>query len=139
MDGTPAAISPNDLYACFGTMSAPMILDVRRRDAFEADDRLIAGAMRCEVEEGPDWPNELPARRPVVVYCADGQKIGQTAAAALRGAGVDAAYLEGGIAGWREWRLPTRKKLGIATGKMGDARAAENRPHCVPLANSPLH
>ena len=45
MDGTPS-VSPSALYARLGTPMAPIVLDVRRKDAFEGDDKLIVGAFR---------------------------------------------------------------------------------------------
>jgi len=48
----------------------------------------------------------------VVVYCVHGHEVSQGVTRALRTAGVDAAYLEGGIAGWTEKRLPTRRIVG---------------------------
>ena len=39
--------------------------------------------------------------RPVVVYCVRGHEVSQDAAAALRGRGLDARYLAGGIERWR--------------------------------------
>jgi hypothetical protein len=48
----------------------------------------------------------------VVVYCVHGHEVSQGVTSALRTAGVDAAYLEGGIAGWTEKRLPTRRIVG---------------------------
>jgi hypothetical protein len=43
--------------------------------------------------------------------------VSQRAAAALRSAGVHAAFLEGGIAAWIDAGLPTRRKLGTTPGK----------------------
>ena len=48
MDGqtTSHSISPDHLYARLGTASAPLLMDVRRTEAFESGDRLIVGAAR---------------------------------------------------------------------------------------------
>jgi rhodanese-related sulfurtransferase len=117
MDGqtTPQSISPDQLYARLGAASAPLLVDVRRTEAFESDDRLIVGALRRDPEHDPQWLKGLPAGRPVVAYCVHGQNISQNAAAALRKAGLDGAYLEGGIAGWTEKHLPTRQRLPLST------------------------
>ena len=37
---------PTDLYSRLGTAAAPLLIDVRTAQAFEADDRLIIGALR---------------------------------------------------------------------------------------------
>jgi rhodanese-related sulfurtransferase len=114
MDGSQ---SPQDLHRRIGTASAPLVVDVRRAAAFDSDDALIAGAIRRLPETVAEWQSALPAGRPVVVYCVHGREVSQDAAAALRAAGVDAAYLAGGIAEWRELGLPTRRRIGVAPGK----------------------
>jgi Fe-Mn family superoxide dismutase len=48
-----------------------------------------------------DWARELPADRPVVVYCVYGHEVGRSTAMRLRAAGVNARYLSGGIDGWQ--------------------------------------
>src|SRR5947208_2962064 len=108
MDGN-LSVSPSALYARLGTAMAPIVLDVRRKDAFEGDDKLIVGAFRRPPEDVGLWSNELPSDRPVVAYCSRGQDVSQGIAGALRGAGFKAAYLEGGFADWSHRNLPTRK------------------------------
>ena len=68
-------------------------------------------------EDVARWAYELPVGRPVVVYCVHGHEVGQNAAKALRAAGIDATYLEGGIAAWLEQSLPARRKIGTPGGK----------------------
>lgn len=117
MDGTPTPISPNELYARLGTAAAPLLLDVRRSDAFSADDKLIIGAFHRPPEEVDRWRKDLLAHRPVVAYCAHGHEVSQGAAASLRKAGIQATYLEGGIALWKERHLPTRRKRSALENK----------------------
>ena len=47
----------------------------------------------------------------------DGGEVSRAAAATLRSAHFNATYLEGGIAGWRNSRLPTRRKFHTQTRK----------------------
>jgi rhodanese-related sulfurtransferase len=110
MDGN-LSVSPSALYARLGTSMAPIVLDVRRNDAFEDDDKLVVGAFRRAPEEVSLWSNELPTDRPIIAYCSRGQEVSQGIAGTLRGAGFDAAYLEGGLADWSHRNLPTRKRL----------------------------
>jgi rhodanese-related sulfurtransferase len=125
MDGTvPASTSLRELYAAVAAEPAPLVVDVRRAAGFDGDDKVIAGAVRREPENMGIWPQQLPAGHPVVVYCVHGHEVGQNAAAALRDAGRDARYLDGGIAGWTEERLPTRSK--VQTG--GPAWVTRERP-----------
>jgi hypothetical protein len=56
---------------------------------------------------------KLPSSHPVVVYCVRGHEVSQQAAAAVRAAGRDARYLEGGITAWAELGLPLRKRVAM--------------------------
>jgi rhodanese-related sulfurtransferase len=111
MDGSKSPhISRQDLYGAIGTAAAPVIIDVRRSAAFTDDKRMIAGAIRRNPDEIENWREKLPSGRAVVVYCVHGHEASQNSASALRGTGADARYLEDGIAGWAEHRLPMRSK-----------------------------
>src|SRR5215470_5595189 len=90
------SISPQALYVRLGTQVAPIVVDVRRSPAFEADDPVIVSAVRRPAEELDHWRSGLPEGCSVVVYCAHGQEVSQNTAAALRAAGSDACYLEHG-------------------------------------------
>jgi rhodanese-related sulfurtransferase len=115
MDASPQiSLSPQSLYRTLGTAAAPLIVDVRREPAFAADDGQIAGAIRRDPESIAAWRGRLPTGRPLVVYCVDGTETTRGFAAALGEARHDARYLEGGIAAWREARLPTMRKRGAA-------------------------
>jgi rhodanese-related sulfurtransferase len=116
MDGQAHSISSQQLYQHLGTASAPILVDVRRQDAFGNDDRLIIGALYRSPEEVERWRNEFSASRPIIAYCSHGREVSQGVAEALRRAGVEARYLEGGIGGWKELRLPTRRKRPRANG-----------------------
>jgi rhodanese-related sulfurtransferase len=110
-------ISPHELRASLGTAAAPLLIDVRRDQAFAADDRMIVGAWRRSPDDVERWCKQLPAGRSVVVYCVHGHEVSQGVAAALGRSGLRAAYLEGGISAWNDQRLPTRRKDGGGTDK----------------------
>lgn len=117
MDESRFTISPRTLYSLLGTASAPIVVDARRAATFDAADTMIAGSIRRAPEEVERWRHELPPGRSVVVYCVHGREVSQGNAAELRAAGVEAAFLEHGIAGWAELGLPTRRKVGAVPGK----------------------
>jgi rhodanese-related sulfurtransferase len=104
-------ISAQELYRRLGTAVAPFVMDVRRGAGFDADEWLIAGAVRRRPDAIEQWQREIPREREVVVYCAHGHEVSQGAAATLREVGVEARYLAGGIAGWAEIGLPMRRKI----------------------------
>jgi rhodanese-related sulfurtransferase len=114
MDGPAPSLSSQQLYAQLGTARTPAVLDARKWDA---DDRLIIGAVHFDTKANGAWLSSMPAGQTVVVYCAHGAELSQTAAAELRRAGIVAAYLEGGIDAWRAQNLPTRKKVSTPTNK----------------------
>jgi len=96
MDGQQhPSISPRDLYGAIGTGGAPLVFDVRRGAAFDADDRMLVGALRRVADGVGQWMHEVPSGRSVVVYCRQGHEVSQEAAAALRAGGIDARYLDG--------------------------------------------
>src|SRR5437764_13202546 len=117
MDEGRFSISAQALYHRLGTAAAPRVIDVRRAAAFDADDRMLIAAVRREPGEVRRWAGDLRPEQPVVVYCMHGQEVSQQTAIALRGIGVDARYLEDGMAGWAERGLPLRKKA--AAGEHG--------------------
>lgn len=67
MDGQAHSISSQQLYKHPGTASAPVLVDVRRPDAFGNDDRLIIGALYRAPEELYDalysWCRQQVARQ----------------------------------------------------------------------------
>jgi superoxide dismutase, Fe-Mn family len=77
------------------------LLDVRRAGAFEQASTMIPGATWRDPARVSEWSSELQTDRPVIVYCVYGHEVGRATALRLRGAGIDARYLSGGIDGWQ--------------------------------------
>jgi rhodanese-related sulfurtransferase len=117
MNGSRVSITPTELHEQLGTARAPIVLDVRLSKDIAPDDRLIVAARRRDPEDVGRWAKELPAGRGVVVHCLHGHHVSQGVAAVLRERGLDARFLEGGIAGWRESGLPTRRIVAPTPGK----------------------
>ena len=111
MDDGRFSVSALDFYRQLGTAAAPVVIDIRRGPAFADDEWMIPGAVRRAPEAIERWGREIGCGSPVIVYCAHGLEVSQSAAANLREMGVAARYLEGGIAGWAEVRLPLRRKI----------------------------
>jgi rhodanese-related sulfurtransferase len=114
MDANSFSVSAADLQGRLGTASAPVVIDVRRLVPDAERDRLIVAAIHQPPSEVERWSKELHADRPVVAYCVHGHEVSQGVAKALRIAGIDATFLEGGIAGWTERQLPTRRIVGLS-------------------------
>ncbi len=96
------SITADRLNQLIGAPECPVIVDVRRRKAFDESGRMIATAEWRDPERAAEWAAELTDGAAVVVYCIHGHEVSQGAARALRSAGVDAQFLEGGIEGFIE-------------------------------------
>jgi rhodanese-related sulfurtransferase len=114
MDTIMSSITPSELLQRCGSARTPFLIDVRRLQAFEADGVMIAGATWRDPFFVSDWIKHLPRHREVAVYCAEGHEISQDACSALRDAGLNARFLEGGIVAWKAGGGPTiRKQSGL--------------------------
>jgi len=124
-------ISPSDLRAAVASGRAGLIVDVRRDAAFRAAPHMIAGALRRDPESVVRWAPELPAASSVIVYCVHGHEVSQNAAAELGRLGIQARYLEGGLAGWAESGFPlARKPVGAGTRWVTRERPKIDRIAC---------
>jgi rhodanese-related sulfurtransferase len=114
MDDSRFSISAQDLFARLGTATSPVVIDVRRPPAFDADETMIVGAVRRLPDRIEAWRGALATNRSVVVYCVHGHEVSQNTAQALRAGGLEASYLEGGIAAWTEHKLPKRNRIAMS-------------------------
>src|SRR5258706_14811457 len=100
------SIDSPSLFSHLGSPNAPLLLDVRRDAAFDADDRLIAGALRPPADL-VEFAGRMAQGRQVVVYCVRGHEVSQDVAIALRATGLVARYLAGGIEAWKVGKFPS--------------------------------
>lgn len=99
-------ITPQALAARIGTSCAPRIVDVRRREVFEASATMVPGARWLDHRELDIHAAGWSVGREVVVYCAHGHALSQGAASQLRARGIAARVLDGGIDGYLESGAP---------------------------------
>jgi len=99
------------LAAQLGAAAGPLIVDVRKTPAFNQASHCLPGALRIAPEDINATMASLPPARQIVVYCVHGHEVSQGVTATLRAAGLNAHYLQGGIAAWEEAGLPTMKRL----------------------------
>jgi rhodanese-related sulfurtransferase len=112
-------ISSDKLARLIGSPRGPALLDVRTEEDFEADARLIPGALRRDHATVSAWAPRY-AGQSAIVICRKGQTLSQGVAAWLRHAGASADVLEGGIEAWSkaglslvpEAKLPSRDAEG---------------------------
>jgi rhodanese-related sulfurtransferase len=110
MDTISHGISISQLIALHGTAQAPLMVDVRRKAAFEKAATLIAGATWRDPAALTDWTKYLPRHRRIATYCVHGHEISKNTTEALIAEGFDAVYLEGGIEAWTAAAGPTVKR-----------------------------
>lgn len=106
------AISPTNLLKRLGSADAPHVVDVRLEEDFSPNPRSVPSARRIAHERVAEIAERVRERGAVVV-CEGGRKLSQGAAAILRAARVEASYLEGGMAAWRQQKLPSVSEAAI--------------------------
>ncbi len=99
-DSGISSISVSALRALHGSAFAPIVLDVRKTPAWQADTHTLAGALRCAPEDVAKFAASLPRDRAIVAICVHGHEVSQNATKALTGASLQASFLEGGITAW---------------------------------------
>lgn len=107
----PPFVSVSQLASLLGRADAPLVLDVRKAEAYDAGPRLLPGALRVAPGHVESVAALLPRDRDIVAYCVHGHEVSQGAARSLRAAGLGAAYLEHGVTGWIDAGLPTMGKV----------------------------
>ena len=91
----------SELSQSLASAIPPLVIDVRRHEAFLKDTQTIAGALRRDPERVATWAHELPKADRIIVTCVHGHEVSQGVARALAGEGRDAYFLEGGLAEWQ--------------------------------------
>jgi rhodanese-related sulfurtransferase len=109
-DTSITTISPQQLAKQFGGRELPIICDVRRAGAYDASERVIAGALRLPPDATDVEFSGLPNTRLIVVYCVHGHEVSQQAAARFTNLGFNACFLDGGISAWEVLDFPTMLK-----------------------------
>ena len=92
---------PETLMSLFNTPQPPVVVDVRRRPAFEADPAMLPNAIWRDPHAVEEWAAKLPPGCSLVVYCAHGHEVSRGVRDALRRRGAKVGIIEGGIEGWR--------------------------------------
>ena len=96
--------------------AAPLVIDVRKNEAFAAAGDTLVGALRRDPLQVDTWATTLPVAGAVLVYCVHGHEVSQNTVTALRRHGIHATFLQGGIEAWRNQGLPLiAKPAGGAT------------------------
>lgn len=100
------SISPTDLWKLIGSAQAPQLIDVRRREIYDAAPGVLPTAAWQDFSQVAQWSKNLDRNRAVVLSCKQGKELSQAPTAWLRGEGFDAHVLAGGYAAWADAGLP---------------------------------
>ncbi len=100
------SIAPKDLWNLIATPAAPLIVDVRRRDAYAQSPHLLPAALWRAADKTAQWADECERARPIAVVCKAGHEMSQWTVAQLRAKGFDACVMEGGYEAWAAAGLP---------------------------------
>jgi rhodanese-related sulfurtransferase len=119
--GSSFFISPLDLWNLIGTPDAPVVLDVSRKDIYDAWPGVIPTSRWRGANDIAAWQGTLDRSAPVVVACKAGHDFSQAVVSRLRGDGFAASAVEGGNNGWTEAKLPRVSKPALD-------RLASSRP-----------
>lgn len=93
-------IAANDLKPLVEKQTVTVI-DVRRKNDYEADKLKLPGADWKDPEKLADWSKTLPRDREVVLYCVRGGSVSNSVLDQLTAQGFKARYIEGGIEAWK--------------------------------------
>lgn len=125
------SISYADVQSAIASAQPPLLIDVRRRPAFQSAQDMAAGALRRDPDSVSAWVKSLPRVGSVVVYCAHGHEVSQGVANTLREHGLSAQYLEGGLEeGWRPQGKLDRKPPDASTRWVTRERPKIDRIAC---------
>src|ERR1043165_904925 len=84
------------------------IVDARPRHFVSRTQDIMEGAVWRDPERVQEWAGELSKSDPVVTFCVYGFHVGCRTAIALRDAGFDARYMQGGHSAWKAIGGPTK-------------------------------
>lgn len=111
--------------------AAPLVIDVRKNEAFAAASDTLPGALRRDPLQVDSWATTLPAARAVLVYCVHGHELSQNTVKTLRQCGIHATFLQGGMEAWRDGGNPVlAKPAGGATRWVTRERPKIDRIAC---------
>src|SRR5262245_18833791 len=102
---SPTEITVAQLSRLVGLPDAPVLVDVRSEEDYQADPRLLPTARQHASTAVAGWSRRYEGR-PVVLICRNGGTPSQAVAARLRHEGLDAQTLEGGYDAWCNDRQP---------------------------------
>lgn len=94
-------ITPKELMSLKKSHRNLTILDVRRKSDYDEDPNRIPGATWRNPETVEQWRDELMDQE-VILYCVRGGSVSKSVSERLIEKNINARYIEGGIAAWKD-------------------------------------
>jgi rhodanese-related sulfurtransferase len=126
----PSSTTASRWSRLIGTPDAPLFVDVRKAEDFNASEHFIPGAVRWDYNAGDAAPDAIKGVTNAVAYCVKGLHVGVHGAEKLSAQNIDATFLEGGLRAWLTTDAPRVKKrpdLGV-TGESVSRWVTRARP-----------
>ncbi len=95
-------IEPAELRQWLEQGRDTQILDVRKKADFDLDHKMLPGARWLDPAEVAEWSADLSGDATIVVYCVHGHAVSNAVVDHLRGRGLNACLIDGGIEAWKE-------------------------------------
>ncbi len=95
-------IKADELIELLADPQAITLLDVRRKEDYQAAPQTIPTAAWQNPEAVDTWMGRIPDDTLVVSYCVKGGSVSRSVTDRLRQNGCNAVFLEGGINAWVE-------------------------------------
>jgi rhodanese-related sulfurtransferase len=105
-------IQTEDLKKQLAARKDLILLDVRRKADYDADQEKLPGAEWRDPDKLDEWSAALPGDKQVVVYCVRGGSVSNRVLDYLQEKNVQARYVEGGIEAWKAAGGSVIKKAG---------------------------
>jgi len=103
-------IQPEDLKEQLATRQDLILLDVRRKADYDADQEKLPGAEWRDPDNADEWSMALPKDKQVMVYCVRGGSVSNRVIDHLQEKNIQARLIEGGIEAWKAANGPMIKK-----------------------------
>ena len=91
------SIAAADLAELMASGKPLTLLDVRRREDYEASPEMMKGAQWKDPAKVDQWQATIPKEQEAIIYCARGGSVSQRVRQQLADAGIQARYVAGGL------------------------------------------
>lgn len=110
VDSSSRPIDPRGLRSTVEKGAAVLLIDVRRKDEYNADPQMIPKAEWKDPNLVRQWTDELPKDKKVIVYRVRSGSVSNAVFGHLLARNVKACYIQGEMTAWKDQGGPLVKK-----------------------------